>query len=84
MHYNTLFQDINLKNFLGRGTDPPQILPLGREKSPDPTPSAPTAPRSSRSALHTSRFRHSVLCVPYFQCRLLATLDVTNVVLQGK
>ena len=24
MHYNTLFQDRNLKNFLGRGTAPPQ------------------------------------------------------------
>ena len=35
------------------------------------------------SALHTSRFRRSVLCVPYFQCRLLTTLTVTNVV-QGK
>ena len=32
---------------------------------------------------HTSRFRRSVLCVPYFQCRLLATLTVTNAV-QGK
>jgi len=34
------------------------------------------------SALNTSRFR-SVLYVPYFQCRLLATVTVTNVV-QGK
>ena len=24
MHYNTLFQDRNLNNFLGRGTAPPQ------------------------------------------------------------
>ena len=36
------------------------------------------------SALHTSRFRRSVLCVPYFQCRLLATLTVTKNVVQGK
>jgi len=55
-YYNTLFQDRNLKNFLGRNPSPP--------------------PRSSR-------FRRSVLCVSYFQCRLLATLTVTNVV-QGK
>ena len=32
MHYNTLFQDRNLKNFLGRGTakTPPQTLPPSR------------------------------------------------------
>ena len=58
MHHNTLFQDKNLKNFLGRGT----AHPLG---------ASIVAP----SALHTSRFRRSVLCVPYFQCRLLATLS---------
>ena len=57
VHHNTLFQDKNLKNFLGRGT----AHPLG---------ASIVAP----SALHTSRFRRLVLCVPYFQCRLLATL----------
>jgi len=63
MHYNTLFQDRNLKKF----SDP--TPPLG---------AAIVAP----SALNTSRFR-SVLYVPYSQCRLLATVTVTNVV-QGK
>ena len=39
MHYNTLFQDKNLKNFPGRGTAPPQTSPHwgGRNPSPDPT-----------------------------------------------
>jgi len=74
MHYNTLFQYRNLNNFLGRGTAPPQTPshPLGAYGASIVAP----------SALHTSRFR-PVLCVPYFQCRLLATLTVTNVV-QGK
>ena len=40
MHYNTLFQDRNLKNFPVRGTAPPQTSPHwgGRNPSPDPTP----------------------------------------------
>jgi len=42
---------------------------LVQDKNLDPTPSI-VAP----SALHTPRFRRSVLCVPYFQCRLLAIL----------
>jgi len=77
MHYNTLFQDRNLKNFLGRGTakTPPQT-------SPHPV-GAYGASIVALSALHASRFRRSVLCVLYFQCRLLATLTVTDVV-QGK
>ena len=39
MHYNTLFQERNLKNFLGRGTAPPQspLLWGGRNPSPDLT-----------------------------------------------
>jgi len=74
MHYNTLFQDRNLKNLLGRG------YWGGRNPSPDPTLGASIV---APSALHTSCFRRSVLCVPYFQCPLLATLTVTNVV-QGK
>ena len=84
MHYNTLFQDRNLKNFLGRGIVPPQTTPHlgGRNPSPDPL-GAYGASIVAPSALHTWRFRRSVLCVPYFQCRLLATLTVTNVV-QGK
>jgi len=38
MYYNTLFQDINLKNFLGRGTAPLQTPPHwgGRNPFPDP------------------------------------------------
>ena len=66
MHYSTLFQDRNLKNFLERATAPPQTLPH-------------RASIVALSALHTSRFRRSVLRAPYFQCRLLATLTVTNV-----
>ena len=70
MHYNTLFQERNLKKkFLGRGTAP--------QKTP---PHLLGASIVAFSALHTSRFRRSVLCVPYFQCRLLETLTVTNVV----
>jgi len=40
MHYNTLFQDRNLKKFLGKVTAPPQTHPHwgGRNPSPDPTP----------------------------------------------
>ena len=40
MHHNTLFQDRNLKNFLGRGTAPPKTPPHwgGRNPSPYPTP----------------------------------------------
>jgi len=87
MHYNMLFQDRNLTNFLGRGTAPPQT-PLhwgGKKPSPDPPHLLGTYGASivAPSALHTSRFQRSVLCVPYFQCRLLATLTATNVV-QGK
>ena len=57
MHYNMLFQVINLKKFLGRSTAPPQTPPhWGSEKpSSDPTPSAPTAPRSSRLRRSTPR-----------------------------
>jgi len=55
MHRNTLFQDRNLENFLGRGTapsqTPPQTHPLGAYGA------AIVAPL----ALHTSRFRRSVL-----------------------
>ena len=89
MHYNTLFQDRNLKNFLGRGTAPSQTPPhwRGRNSSPWQTPRHPLGAYGASivapSALHTSCFRRSVLCVPYFQCRFLATLTVTNVV-QGK
>jgi len=66
MHYNTQFQHRNLKNFLGRGTAPPQTAPhpLGAYGASIVAP----------SALHTLWFRRSVLCVPYFQCRLLAAL----------
>jgi len=82
MHYNTLFQDRNLNNFLGRGTARPQTTPHWSGEWAQ-TPSHPLgASIVAPSALHTSRFC-SVLCVPYFQCRLLATLTVTNV-LQGK
>ena len=57
------------KKFPGRGTAPPQ------------TPSHPVgASIVAFSALHTSCFQRLVLCVPYFQCRLLETLTVTNVV----
>jgi len=80
MHYNTLFQDRNLKNFLGR----PQTPPHWGGRNPPQTPPHPLGAYGASivtpSALHTSRFRRSVLCVPYFQCRLLATLNVTNVV----
>jgi len=76
MHYNTLFQDRNLKNFLGRGTAPLNWRRIKTLPRVHPTPSAPTAPQSPR-------LRRSVLCVPYFQFRFLATLTVTNVV-QGK
>jgi len=42
MHYNTLFQDINLKKVSGAGQSPSldgDPSPLGREKPlPDPTP----------------------------------------------
>ena len=39
MHYKTLFQDRNLKNFLGRGTARPQTSPhWGGRNLPDPTP----------------------------------------------
>ena len=62
MHYNTLFQERNLKKIFWGGAQP--------LKRPHPTSSAP----------QSSRFRRSVLCVPYFQCRLLETLTVTNVV----
>jgi len=76
MHYNTLFEDKNLKNFLGGphwGVRNPSLDP------PHPLGASIVTP----SALHTSRFWRSVLCVLYFHCRLLATLTVTNVV-QGK
>jgi len=72
MHYNRLFQDRDLKIFSGSGTALPQT-------PPHPLGASIVAP----SALHTSGFWRSVICVPYFQCRLLATLTVTNVV-QGK
>ena len=39
MHYNTLFQDRNLINFLGRGTAPPQTsLHWGGETPPQAPP----------------------------------------------
>ena len=76
MHHNTLFQNRNLKNCLRRAQ--PKLL------DPDPTPlGACGASIVAPSALHTSRFRRSVLCLQHFQCRLLATLTVTHVV-QGK
>jgi len=80
MHYNTLFQERNLKKKFGRGTAPPETPPHwgGRNPSPDTTPPPRRLGRLDRRAFD-ARF----LCVPYFQCRLLATLTVTNVV-QGK
>jgi len=79
MHYNTLFQD--------RAQPLPRPLPTGQGETHSQTSPHPLGAYGASivapSALHTSRFRLSVLCVPYFQCRLLATLTVTNVV-QGK
>ena len=78
MHYNTLFQDRNLKNFLGRAQSLPRLLPTGEGETAPQTPPLPLGAYGASivvpSALHTSRFRRLVLCVPYFQCRLLATL----------
>ena len=54
MHYNMLFQDRNLKNFLVRGTAPPQNPPHwgGRNHSPYSTP----PPRRSTSRAFGARF----------------------------
>jgi len=59
MHYNTLFQDRNLKNFLGRGTAPPQTLPTGERE----TRRAFGAPHLTLSALG---FMRPVFSVPIF------------------
>jgi len=60
MHYNTLFQDRNLKHFLGRGTASRQTPPTGKGEipphgRPHPTSSAPTRPQSSRLRRSTPR-----------------------------
>jgi len=93
MHYNTLFQDRNLKNFLRRGTASPQTLPHwgGRNPSPDPTPPHPPgaygASLVAPSALPTSRLPLSALGFmrPVFSVPIVGnpSLTVTNVV-QGK
>ena len=70
--------------FWGGAQPVPRPLPTKEGETPPQTPPHPLcASIVAPSALHTSRFRRSVLCVPYFQCRLLTTLTVTNVV-QGK
>ena len=79
MHYNMLFQDRNLKNFLVRGTAPPQNPPHwgGRNHSPYPTPPL-GAPHLALSAL-------GFMC-PVFSVPIVGNakfLTVTNVV-QGK
>jgi len=89
MHYNTLFQDINLKKVSGAGHSPSldgDPSPLGRETppGPNPTPSAPTARRSSRLRRSTPRaFGARFYASSIFNADCLATLTVTNVV-QGK
>ena len=88
MHYNKLFQDREIwKIFCGGARPLSRPLPTDEGETPSQTPphflGAYGASIVAPSALHTSRFRRWVLCVPYFQCRLLATLTVTNVV-QGK
>ena len=68
---------ITFEIFSGEGHSPcPDPSPLGREKSllwPNLFSACGTSIVAPLT-LHTSRFRCSVLCVPYFQCRLLATL----------
>jgi len=79
MHYNTLFQDRNLKNFWGGALPLPSPLPR-----PHTTPSAPTAPRSSRLLRSTPRaFGAWFYATSIFSADCLAILTVTNVV-QGK
>jgi len=82
----TLFQEI-WKIFWGGAQPLPRPFPTGEGETPPQTPPYPLCAYGASivapSALQTSRFWRSVLCVPYFQCRLLATLTVTNIV-QGK
>jgi len=76
MHYNTLFQDRNLKNFLGRGTAPSQTPPHWREKflpMADPTPPPLRLQRLNRRtfgaphlALSAFGFMRPVFSMPIF------------------
>jgi len=65
MHYNTLFKDRNLKNFMGRGTAPRQTHPHsgGRNPSPDLTP-PPRAYGASIVAPSALGFMRPVFSVP--------------------
>jgi len=63
MHYNTLFQDRNLKNFLERDTATPQTSPHwgGRNPSPYPTPPRRRLRRLDRRAFGAPHLALSAL-----------------------